>query len=516
MVDAWRHHPDLHAAGALMPLALHFSGDNLCEFAQTLLPRHLTAAAAYLSFLLELVPLLASSKGTRELTLQTGTLKHLVSAALNVSRRQTGPPATRGLALELLAELWSKFTPELHKLPLDPEDTGAAHSELAAFSAEVLSLNDSGGATAKDEAAPTPKDASSVVLRELKKGCRDSDFELQLTAHMALFKLLDQFAASENPAAPYLFNVLAFSLIENHHEPVLRHFLARNMQLCLQQQPYIPVGVLLKPLVKQATLYGYNNCDFDFFLTLAKHQRLGLRHALLMMQFLGKVCLNDALHGRVASIPFLVLVERFHDSEVLHDFLEIFCEQALATLIPDNAISGKAKQAEASAIRSTLCIELVAKLLHLPHTALLARVAPTVHGAAQQYTSIRGVEHPGLTALLHFSEKVRPEVPAASLNLPPADADDRAFKSRAPAERGRAKKGTDERLESLESEPKGGAPALPPPAAAKGGGGGDGGYGKAAIEKSKAPKAPANRPPPKPKEPSPSRSLMLRAWRRSS
>ena len=151
-----------------------------------------------------------------------------------------------------------------------------------------------------------------------------------------------------HPGAPYLFNVLAFSMIEYHHEPVLRHFLSRNMQLCLQQQPYIPVGVLLKPLVKQATLYGYNNCDFDFFLALAKHQRLGLRHALLMMQFLGKVCLNDALHGRVASIPFLVLVERFNESEVLHDFLEIFCEQALATLIPDTAV-GKAKAAEASA-----------------------------------------------------------------------------------------------------------------------------------------------------------------------
>ena len=26
MVDAWRHHPDLHAAGALMPIALHFCG----------------------------------------------------------------------------------------------------------------------------------------------------------------------------------------------------------------------------------------------------------------------------------------------------------------------------------------------------------------------------------------------------------------------------------------------------------------------------------------------------------
>ena len=46
--------------------------------------------------------------------------------------------------------------------------------------------------------------------------------------------------------APYLFNVLAFSLIENHHEPVLRHFLARNMQHVLQQQPYIPVGLVMR------------------------------------------------------------------------------------------------------------------------------------------------------------------------------------------------------------------------------------------------------------------------------
>ena len=180
------------------------------------------------------------------------------------------------------------------------------------------------------EGGGAPKDAGSVILRELKRGCRDPDLELQLTSHMALFRLLDEFASASHPGAPYLFNVLAFSLIENHHEPVLRQFLARNMQHTLQQQPHIPVGVLLKPLVKQATLYGYSNTDFDFFLTLAKHQRLGLRHALLMMQFLGKVCLNDALHGRVATIPFLVLIERFADSDVLHDFLEIFCEQARA------------------------------------------------------------------------------------------------------------------------------------------------------------------------------------------
>ena len=324
MVDAWRTHPDLHAAGALMPLVLHFGAEHLHEFASALLPKHLTTPAAYLGFVLELLPLLSSSKQSKTLTLQSGALRHLLTSTLLVVRRPATPPHVKGLGLELLADLWSRFTHELQSLSLESEDFVTGGNELAPFQ-DVLSLQES-GAEGKEVAEP-PKDAGSVVLRELKKGCRDSDFELQLTAHMALFRLLDEFASASHPGAPYLFNVLAFSLIENHHEPVLRHFLARNMQLCLQQQPYIPVGMLLKPLVKSATLYGYNNCDFDFFLTLSKHQRLGLRHALLMMQFLGKVCLNDALHGRVATIPFLVLVERFHDSEVLHDFLEIFCEQ---------------------------------------------------------------------------------------------------------------------------------------------------------------------------------------------
>ena len=523
-VDAWRHHPELHAAGALMPIVLHFAGsENLHACCATVLPRHLSSPSSYLAFALELTPLLASTSSTKELTYQSGTLKHILTTALGACRRPLSPPSTRGLALELLADLWSRFTVELQSLSLDADDA-VPPNDLAAFSSEVLSLNESGAAAgvSADAVAPMAKDAGSVVLRELKKGCRDPDFELQLTSHMALFRLLDQFASASHPGAPYLFNVLAFSMIENHHEPVLRHFLSRNMQLCLQQQPYIPVGVLLKPLVKQATLYGYNNCDFDFFLTLAKHQRLGLRHALLMMQFLGKVCLNDALHGRIASIPFLVLVERFHDSEVLHDFLEIFCEQALATLVPETASDGMPKAAEASAIRSTLCIELVAKLLHLPHAALLARVAPAVHSAAQQYVAIRGVEHPGLIALLHFAESARPEVPPASLNLPPpTDADfepvtaapakptgkggdkggDKGgFNVRPAHERGRAKRGTDEKLENVESEGGKLPPALPP--AAKQVKASGPGYGAKAGAKAAAAGG-ANRPPPaiKAKEP---------------
>lgn len=460
LFDAWRNHPDLHAQGALMPIALHYVGENLLDFVVSVLPRHLSSASTSLSFLLELLPVLASAEGTREFVLGSGTLKHLLSLGLQAATKPQAPPTTRTLALELLASLWTLFTRELQTLPIEGAVAGSgAPSELTAFQ-DVLTLGE-GARGAEGEggeglgAAAVPRDAGSLILRELKRGCRDSSLELQLGAHMTLFRLLDEFAAKGHPGAPYLFNVLAFSLIENHHEPTLRPFLARNMQHTLQRQPHIPVGVLLKPLVKQATLYGYNNTDFDFFLALAKHQRLGLRHALLMMQFLGKVCLNDALHGRVATIPFLVLVERFHESDVLHDFIEIFCEQALATLLPaTSGVEGK-RAGEASAIRSTLVIELVAKLLHLPHNRLLARVAPTVTSAAQQYMALRGVEHPGLTALLHFAARARPELAPPSLELPPPELSDLAppadegFKVRPAEQRGRSTRGGGEVVENL-------------------------------------------------------------------
>ena len=40
-----------------------------------------------------------------------------------------------------------------------------------------------------------------------------------------------------------------------------------------------------------------------------------------------------------------------------------------------------------------------------------------VYTAAQQYSARRGVEHPGLTALMHIAEPAQPEVPPATLTL---------------------------------------------------------------------------------------------------
>ena len=52
-------------------------------------------------------------------------------------------------------------------------------------------------------------------------------------------------------------------------------------------------------------------------------QALETLHAVQLLQFLSEVCVSDALLGRTASIPMLVLVERFKQEKLLLDYLEV-------------------------------------------------------------------------------------------------------------------------------------------------------------------------------------------------
>ena len=116
---------------------------------------------------------------------------------------------------------------------------------------------------------------------------RDPSLTLQIGALTCLFHLLDGFSHSEHSYAPYIYKTLIFALIENHANEVAREFIISNIIFTLEECR-LPVGVMVPPIVKQASLYGYNNHDFDFFITLAKHPRLTLRHGLLLVDLLGK------------------------------------------------------------------------------------------------------------------------------------------------------------------------------------------------------------------------------------
>lgn len=88
LVEAWRAHPELHANGALLPVALHFSGESLGQFIAVVLPQHLAEPRTFLAFSLELLPLLSSTKGMGAYMAKSGALQYLVQRGLEV--RDTG------------------------------------------------------------------------------------------------------------------------------------------------------------------------------------------------------------------------------------------------------------------------------------------------------------------------------------------------------------------------------------------------------------------------------------------
>lgn len=65
-----------------------------------------------------------------------------------------------------------------------------------------------------------------------------------------MFRLLDQFSAQKNPAAPTLYKALIFSLVESPQEQTTREFFLLNFQKLFESVRSIPVGLLLEPLVK--------------------------------------------------------------------------------------------------------------------------------------------------------------------------------------------------------------------------------------------------------------------------
>ena len=168
------------------------------------------------------------------------------------------------------------------------------------------------------------------ILSALKRGVRDPSEPIQVEAITALFRLLDVFAADLSPYAPFVYKTLVFALIGSHDTEMVREYILVNLSSSLERMPQVPVGVVVEPAVKQYLLYGYMNLDFEFMVALARHGRLALRHALMLLDLLGKVCLNDPLYGRAATVPLLVLLSRFHFDDVVVQYVNRFVQVALS------------------------------------------------------------------------------------------------------------------------------------------------------------------------------------------
>lgn len=142
----------------------------------------------------------------------------------------------------------------------------------------------------------------------------------------------------------------------------------------------------------------------------------------MLLDVLGKMAVSDALHGRVATVPLLIILNRFADENSIIDFVEQYCKLALTLFInvekrahagDTGASEQTGKQArkgglDVGEIRRTLILEALAKIIHLEHGSFNAVIRPLVGSAASEFAAIFRSEHPGLLALVRYFEGDEP------------------------------------------------------------------------------------------------------------
>ena len=128
----------------------------------------------------------------------------------------------------------------------------------------------------------------------------------------------------------------------------MRGYILSNLIATLERMPLVPVGVVVEPAIKQFALYGYSSTDFDFILALARHPRLVMRHAIMLMDLLGKICINDPLFGRIASVPFLIMLNRFHFEPLVLQYVGRYAQVCLSMLMHVEEMEAKRAEREAN------------------------------------------------------------------------------------------------------------------------------------------------------------------------
>lgn len=174
------------------------------------------------------------------------------------------------------------------------------------------------------------------MLAVIKRSTREASKVLKFIIYGRLFHLLNVFTTQKTSFAPIVYKTLAFFLIENYADDRIREFLLGNFKLTFSENENIPLSILLEPLIKQSQVSKtahFNLCDFDFYYYIAQHPRLSIKDAVLLLDLLGKILLDDWFFSPTASIVFFMLVEKFIGSVPVFEFVLKYVAIALKLTI---------------------------------------------------------------------------------------------------------------------------------------------------------------------------------------
>ena len=168
------------------------------------------------------------------------------------------------------------------------------------------------------------EDISNSILAIIKKIARDGTRSLKFVVFGRVFYILSIFAETKNAYAPIVYKTLIFCIIENYSDERIREFMLLNMITILNDIPTIPINAILDPIIKQAQSWknsGFSFTDFEFFITAARHPRFNIKEGVLLIDLCGKIMLNESIYFSTAEVPFLIIISRFIDSNLIQEYI---------------------------------------------------------------------------------------------------------------------------------------------------------------------------------------------------
>ncbi|CAG9311360.1 unnamed protein product [Blepharisma stoltei] len=282
------------------------------------------------------------------------------------------------------------------------------------------------------------EDCSNLILNALKSGNRDNCSIIKISSFLNLFRLLSAFSAVKNSYAPIIYKSLTFSLVENYSNQTIREFLYVSFAKLIEDDQKIPLSILLDPLIKQLQVADelYNISDFDFFVSIVRHPKLEIEHAILLIDFLGKVYYNDPIYTKAAQVPFILLAGRYIEFKPMEQYIIKFANFGLKSVIKlfkakKNKKSQQENETKCLHIRN-ITLSLIEKLIALRCWDLNTQLKDQLLHANSELKKISGENFNGILiilALLGDPTEMINKYEADSDSLPNSEPKAGSFKS---------------------------------------------------------------------------------------
>ncbi|CAG9325131.1 unnamed protein product [Blepharisma stoltei] len=259
------------------------------------------------------------------------------------------------------------------------------------------------------------EETANSILTILKRACREKSRGLKIFCFGRLFALLSSFSACRNSYAPIIYKTLTFSLVENYSFDRLREFMLSNFIVIFEEIQSLPIGILMEPVSKQFQVLArpkYNTTDFDYYIACARHPMLTLKHAVLAIDVLGRIYLNDVAFAKAAEIPFMLMAGRFIDSNPMQEYLTKFFNlglKLLYTKMKEKTESGRESPTkdEIEDDRSfrhmkNLILGLIEKILRIGNSDMNSLVKDILVFANGEVKRVTGLNMRGIMGLLEI------------------------------------------------------------------------------------------------------------------